>query len=78
MKNENTLFTVLAKKNIYLPQNLIFTFFKLLSIFYCTVFIKKTTLKEFLHYMQVYLLFDMDLMQPEAKSEGKHFSIPQN
>ena len=79
MKNENTLFTVLAKNSIYTPLKIYYTaFFKVLSIFYCTVvvFIKKTTLKEFLHYMQVYLLFDMDLMQPEAKPKVETFWYP--
>ena len=81
MKNENTLFTVLAKNpRIYPPQNLVYRFFQSIVniLLYCSCIYKKTTLKEFLHYMQVYLLFDIDLMQPEAKPEGRQFSIPKN
>ena len=83
MKNENTLFTVLAKNpHIYPPQNLVYRFFQsIVNTLLCCSCIyeyKKTTLKEFLHYMQVYLQFNMDLMQPEVKPEGRHISIPQN
>ena len=40
------------------------------------VFIKKTTLKEFLHYMQVYLLLIV-LMHPEAEPGEQDVLVPQ-
>ena len=73
IKNKITLFTLLAKNlHICPPQNLVYHFLKILSIFFCTkVVFKKTTLEEFLHYMQVYLLIDIPLMHQEAKSGGQ-------
>ena len=70
------LFLLYSQNPPYIPpQNLVYRFFQIIVniLLYCSCIYKKTTLKEFLHYMQVYLLFDMDLMQPEAKPEGETF-----
>ena len=62
------------KNQITLHFTYIFFFRGIVNILlYYSCFYKKTTLKRFLHYMQVYLLFDIVMMHSKAEPEGKTF-----
>ena len=76
IKNKITLHFTRKKTHIYIPSKFsipvpLFLFQNIVNILlYYSCFIKKTTLKGFLHYVQVYLLLDLTLMNPEAKPGG--------
>ena len=78
IKNKITLLTLLTKNLIYSPQNLVYHFLQsIVNIFlYYSCLYKKTILKGFLHYIQVYLLFNIDLMHPEAESGRQDILVP--
>ena len=78
IKNKITLLTLFAK-NFYInrPQYLVFHFLQniVYILLYYSFIYKKTTLKRFLHYMQVYSLFDIALMNPETEPKEQDILV---